>query len=90
MTISLAICLADEIGRAQRAATAATESDRVTSNQYKEGVADYPAVVDAASAALDAGRNEVQLRRRRLDASVNLIKALGGSWQAGGDANAAR
>ena len=65
-----------------RAATAATESDRVTRNQYREGVADYPAVVDAASGALDAGRGELQLRLRRLDISVNLIKALGGSWQA--------
>lgn len=64
-----------------RAAAAATESDRVTRNQYKEGVADYPAVVDAANAALDAGRGEQQLRLRRLDASVNLIMALGGGWQ---------
>ncbi|WP_158886284.1 efflux transporter outer membrane subunit [Rhodanobacter sp. L36] len=64
-----------------KAATAATESDRVTQNQYKEGVADYPAVVDAANAALDAGRGEQQLRLRRLDASVNLIMSLGGGWQ---------
>lgn len=64
-----------------RAATAAAESDRVTRNQYREGVADYPAVVDAASGALNAGRGELQLRLRRLDASVNLIMALGGSWQ---------
>jgi len=64
-----------------KAAAAATESDRVTQNQYKQGVADYPAVVDAANAALDAGRGEQQLRLRRLDASVNLIMALGGGWQ---------
>jgi outer membrane protein TolC len=75
-----------------RAATAATESDRVTRNQYREGVADYPAVVDAAGSALDAGRGELQLRQRRLDASVILIKALGGSWQtdAGNDPATAR
>jgi len=65
----------------EHAATAATESDRVTRNQYREGVADYPAVVDAAHGALDAVRGELQLRLRRLDASVNLIKALGGNWQ---------
>jgi len=53
----------------------------VTRNQYREGVADYAAVVDAASEVLDAGRAELQLRRRRLDASVDLIKALGGAWQ---------
>ncbi|MET0936467.1 MAG: efflux transporter outer membrane subunit [Luteibacter sp.] len=64
-----------------KAASAATESDRVTRNQYREGVADYPAVVDSANAALDAGRGDLQLRLRRLDASVSLIMALGGGWQ---------
>jgi NodT family efflux transporter outer membrane factor (OMF) lipoprotein len=64
-----------------RAASAAREADRVTQNQYREGVADYPVVVDAANGALDAGRGELQVRLRRLDASVNLIMALGGGWQ---------
>jgi NodT family efflux transporter outer membrane factor (OMF) lipoprotein len=63
-----------------RAAKAATESDRVTRNQYKQGVADYPAVVESANAALDGVRGDMQLRLRRLDASVNLIMALGGGW----------
>jgi NodT family efflux transporter outer membrane factor (OMF) lipoprotein len=63
------------------AAKAAKESDRVTRNQYQEGVADYPAVVDAVNGALDAGRGDMQLRLRRLDASANLIMALGGGWQ---------
>jgi NodT family efflux transporter outer membrane factor (OMF) lipoprotein len=63
-----------------RAAAAAAESDRVTRNQYREGIADYTAVIDAASSALNAGRADLQLRRQRLDASVALIKALGGSW----------
>jgi len=63
------------------AATAAKDSDRVTRNQYREGVADYPAVVDAVNGALDANRADMQLRLRRLDASVNLIMALGGGWQ---------
>jgi NodT family efflux transporter outer membrane factor (OMF) lipoprotein len=68
-----------------RAAAAAAESDRVTRNQYREGVSDYNAVIEAASSALDAGRADLHVRRRRLDASVALIKALGGSW---GDAPA--
>jgi outer membrane protein TolC len=63
------------------AAKAATESDRVTRNQYKQGVADYPAVVESANAALDGVRGDMQLRLRRLDASVNLIMALGGGWE---------
>jgi len=38
-------------------------------------------VVDAANTALNAGRGDLELRRRRLDASVDLIVALGGGWQ---------
>jgi outer membrane protein TolC len=38
-------------------------------------------VVDSSNAALDATRGEMQLRLRRLDASVNLIMALGGGWK---------
>jgi outer membrane protein TolC len=63
------------------AASAANESDRETRNQYQAGVADYPTLVDAVNASLDAGRGDLQLRLRRLDASVNLIMALGGGWQ---------
>src|SRR6185295_6394513 len=61
--------LAGVAERQTRAAAAATESDRVTRNQYREGVVDYPAVVDAANGALDAGRGDLQLRLRRLDVS---------------------
>ena len=64
-----------------KAAAAAMESDRVVRNQYRQGVADYSAVVDATGAALDASRAELQFRQQRLDASVDLIKALGGGWQ---------
>ncbi|MGN6481788.1 efflux transporter outer membrane subunit [Luteibacter sp.] len=75
------------------AAKAATEADRVMQNQYREGVADYPAVVDAANTALNAVRGNLELRRRQLDASVNLVIALGGGWQpeeTPSDATAAR
>jgi len=74
------------------AAKAAIESDRVMQNQYREGVADYPAVVDAANAALNAVRSDLELRRRRLDTSVDLVVALGGGWQpeSGKDATAKR
>lgn len=73
--------LADTAELQRAAAAAAQDSDRVARNQYHEGVTDYPDVVQAVTAALDAGRAELQLRRRRLNASVNLIKALGGGWQ---------
>lgn len=66
------------------AAKAANESDREMRNQYQAGVADYPSLVDTVNASLDAGRGDLQLRLRRLDASVNLIMALGGGWQSPG------
>lgn len=64
-----------------KAAAAASDAARVARNQYHEGVADYVAVLEADDAELDANRAELQLRRRRLDTSVDLIKALGGGWQ---------
>lgn len=67
------------------AADAANESARVARNQYRQGVADYQAVVEAAAARLDARQAELRLRLRRLDTSVDLIKALGGGWQAAGN-----
>jgi NodT family efflux transporter outer membrane factor (OMF) lipoprotein len=63
------------------ATRAALESDRVTRNQYREGVVDYPVLVDAVNGSLDAGRADLQLRLRRLNASVSLVMALGGGWQ---------
>jgi len=37
-------------------------------------------VITAQTAALTNQRTEVDIRRRRMDASVLLIKALGGGW----------
>jgi len=50
-------------------------------NQYRIGSVGYLDVVTAQSTALANERLEVDLMRRRMDASVQLIKALGGSWQ---------
>jgi NodT family efflux transporter outer membrane factor (OMF) lipoprotein len=54
----------------------------LTLNQYKAGTVSYLNVLIAQTAALTSERNAVDLRSRRLAASVLLIRALGGGWTA--------
>ena len=46
----------------------------------KAGVDTYLQVVTSQTSALQNQRNDIDIMRRRLDASVLLIKALGGGW----------
>ena len=50
--------------------------------RYEGGLELYLQVVVAQTTALANQRNDIDLMRRRLDASVLLIKALGGGWDA--------
>jgi len=63
------------------AVKAARESVTITNNQYRAGTVTYLAVVVVQAAALVNERAELAIVGRRLVASVNLIKALGGSWE---------
>lgn len=54
----------------------------IAMTRYKEGVASYLEVVVAEAAAQQVQLDELNLRGRRLEASVNLIRALGGGWNA--------
>lgn len=65
----------------QREATAsARESLELATNRYREGADPYLQVLAAQTIALANERNELDILRRRVDASVLLIKALGGGW----------
>lgn len=65
----------------QRDATAsAQESLRLFENRYAGGVDTYLQVVTSQTTALANERNDIDLMRRRLEANVLLIKALGGGW----------
>jgi NodT family efflux transporter outer membrane factor (OMF) lipoprotein len=65
----------------QRQATAsAQESLSLFQTRYEGGVDTYLQVVTWQTAALQNERADIDLMRRRLDASVLLIKALGGGW----------
>ncbi|SHH21651.1 efflux transporter outer membrane subunit [Pollutimonas bauzanensis] len=66
-----------------RALASARESLRLTQNQYEAGLIDYLSVVQVETTALSTERAALQLTADRLVASVQLIAALGGGWEAG-------
>jgi NodT family efflux transporter outer membrane factor (OMF) lipoprotein len=55
---------------------------RVFTDRYVGGRDNYLQVIAAQTAYLDNERNQVEIRRRRMDATVLLVKALGGGWSA--------
>ncbi len=71
----------EEQSQAQRVAVeAAQQSLELSLNRYKGGLVTYLEVITAQSIALQNQITEVDILRRRMDASVLLIKALGGGW----------
>jgi outer membrane protein TolC len=52
----------------------------MTTNLYKDGATSFLEVVVAQTEELQAEQNEVDLRTRLLQASVGLVRALGGGW----------
>src|SRR3984893_5992079 len=72
--------LEQESKEQREAVAAAEESLRIFTNRYKGGGDTYLSVITAQTATLTNQRAEVDIRRRRMDASVLLIKALGGGW----------
>jgi len=78
------IRILEEEARVQaEALRAARESVALTTNQYKAGLVGYLNVVTVQAVALAAERNSVELAGRRFSATIALVKALGGGWQAG-------
>ncbi len=69
-----------ELAKQHEATVSAENSLQLALNRYKGGLVTYLEVITAQSIALTNERTEVDLRRRRMDASVLLIKALGGGW----------
>ncbi|MBV9297278.1 MAG: efflux transporter outer membrane subunit, partial [Acidobacteriaceae bacterium] len=72
--------LEEESSKQHEATIAAENSLQLSLNRYKGGLVTYLEVVTAQGTALTNERTEVDLLRRRMDASVQLIKALGGGW----------
>lgn len=72
--------LDQEARQQQQATSSAEESLQLFTNRYHGGVDTYLQVITAQTAALANERNDIDIMRRRMDASVLLIKALGGGW----------
>jgi NodT family efflux transporter outer membrane factor (OMF) lipoprotein len=69
--------------KAQTIATKdAKKSTQVTLNQYKEGIVPYNNVLTAQITQLQDEQASLTVRSSRLAASVALIEALGGGWDA--------
>jgi NodT family efflux transporter outer membrane factor (OMF) lipoprotein len=68
------------------AVEAARRSVTITTNQYKAGTASYLNVIITQAALLNLERGAADIQGRRLAASVQLIRALGGGLSAPGAA----
>jgi NodT family efflux transporter outer membrane factor (OMF) lipoprotein len=72
--------LENETQQQQQAVASSQESLQLFTNRYKGGVDTYLQVITAQTIELANERNVIDILRRRLDASVLLVKALGGGW----------
>ncbi len=72
--------LENETQQQQQAVASSKESLQLFTNRYTGGVDTYLQVITAQTIELANERNAIDILRRRLDASVLLIKALGGGW----------
>jgi NodT family efflux transporter outer membrane factor (OMF) lipoprotein len=74
--------LAQQAQAAASATAAAREAERIINNQYLAGTQAYTAVIVAEQTALGDAESQLSVRQSQLVASVALIQALGGGWNA--------
>lgn len=62
---------------------AARQTEKMAQSRYEKGLADYLVVMDAQRTALSTARAMLHNRAQALVASVQLVRAVGGGWNAG-------
>jgi multidrug efflux system outer membrane protein len=78
--LSLTQRLATEVQQQRAASDQATQALSISTMLYEDGLDNYLSVSVAQVTALAAQTAEVQLLSRQMQASVSLIRALGGGW----------
>src|SRR5262249_52039299 len=74
--------LAQQSDAQEAAVASARESGEIALREYHTGAVDYTAVVAAQLTALANEQAALQVKESRLAASVALLKASGGGWEA--------
>ena len=74
--------LAQEAEIVDRAVKSAQQSLQISTDQYRGGLTNYLQVITAQTSTLQNQRTAVEVLTRRMVASVSLIQALGGGWDA--------
>jgi NodT family efflux transporter outer membrane factor (OMF) lipoprotein len=72
--------LTQEADHQHKATLAAQSAVQIFNNRYVGGLDTYLQVVTAQTTELTNERNDIDIMRRQMDASVLLVKALGGGW----------
>jgi NodT family efflux transporter outer membrane factor (OMF) lipoprotein len=74
--------LENEAQQQDQAIASSTDSLHLFTNRYRGGVDTYLQVITAETILLANELNAINILERRMDASVLLVKALGGGWDA--------
>ena len=83
--LAAARMLSQETEEQQNAVKASERFLELANHRYQLGIDNYLNVITAQSALLTNQRNAVNIRMQRVIASIQLIKSLGGGWDAARD-----
>lgn len=72
--------LQQQQGAVDRQASASTKAADLANTRYREGLTSLLDAIDAERTRLQASRAQIQVRNQRYTATIQLMKALGGSY----------